>query len=145
MLDSVLLKYVDARASIVAASAFESACVKVQGRVQHLMTREEKASLKAFLTGPDDERPAPANAKKPKKDGFAAQALKKACVSAGEDAYDLVGAIPPTSNMAERLFSMARATYGLDRHSMSPMSLEMVLFLRYNRSLWDVNTVHACL
>eukprot|EP00644_Phytophthora_capsici_P018605 jgi/Phyca11/128089/e_gw1.73.133.1 len=57
----------------------------------------------------------------------------------------LIHTIPPTSNLAERLFSVARATYGLDRHSLLPISLEMLLFLRANERYWDAETIHQCL
>eukprot|EP00644_Phytophthora_capsici_P009198 jgi/Phyca11/101919/e_gw1.6.1048.1 len=79
------------------------------------------------------------------KQGFAASVLKKARLETAKNAYKLIHAIPPTSNLAERLFSVARATYGLDRHSLLPISLEMLLFLRANERYWDAETIHQCL
>ena len=40
--------------------------------------------------------------------------------------------------MAERLFSKARLTFSNLRRAMSMETLQMVLFLRLNRKLWDV-------
>ncbi|KAG6963014.1 hypothetical protein JG687_00006821, partial [Phytophthora cactorum] len=37
-----------------------------------------------------------------------------------------------TSNFVERCFSIARTTYGQERHRLQPVTLEMVLFLRHN-------------
>jgi hypothetical protein len=34
---------------------------------------------------------------------------------------------------------------GLERHSLQPIMLEALLFLKTNRSLWDVHTVHGVL
>eukprot|EP00644_Phytophthora_capsici_P013680 jgi/Phyca11/18121/fgenesh1_pg.PHYCAscaffold_33_\ len=54
-------------------------------------------------------------------------------------------AIPPTSNIVERLFSVARAVLCHERHRISPMMLGMILFLKVNSSSWDVATVEQCL
>jgi len=45
--------------------------------------------------------------------------------------------IPATSNMCERLFSRARLVLSDYRKSMSPVTLEALLFLNCNRRLWD--------
>ncbi|RLN76471.1 hypothetical protein BBJ28_00007344 [Nothophytophthora sp. Chile5] len=49
--------------------------------------------------------------------------------------------IPPTSNDVERLFSRAGIVYSRLRRRLNPMTLETVLFLQYNRSLWDGSAV----
>jgi hypothetical protein len=49
--------------------------------------------------------------------------------------------IPPTSNIVERLFSSARLVLTDYRKSMSPYTFECVMFLKFNASLWDINTV----
>uniref|UniRef100_H3GLE9 HAT C-terminal dimerisation domain-containing protein n=1 Tax=Phytophthora ramorum TaxID=164328 RepID=H3GLE9_PHYRM len=46
--------------------------------------------------------------------------------------YDLLGSIPPTSNGAEQFFSVARTTFGPQRHSQLSYTLGMLLFLREN-------------
>lgn len=45
--------------------------------------------------------------------------------------------VPPTSNIVERLFSQAKLYMTPLRKSMEPKHLEMLLFLRCNRNLWD--------
>ncbi|ETP19100.1 hypothetical protein F441_06785 [Phytophthora nicotianae CJ01A1] len=55
--------------------------------------------------------------------------------------YELLGCIPPTSNIVERFFSVARTTYGQERHSLNRITLEMVLFLRQNSVYWAAQTV----
>ncbi|ETL94104.1 hypothetical protein L917_07878 [Phytophthora nicotianae] len=75
------------------------------------------------------------------KEGFAERILKRRKVPAAPATYMLLGAIPPTSNIVERLFSMARAVLRHERHRLSPILLEMILFLKVNSSRWDVATV----
>jgi hypothetical protein len=45
--------------------------------------------------------------------------------------------VPPTSNICERLFSTSKLTYSDQRKSLHPETLENILFLKANRSLWD--------
>ncbi|POM73986.1 Hypothetical protein PHPALM_9110 [Phytophthora palmivora] len=66
----------------------------------------------------------------------AAARVKKKCM------YAQINTIPPTSNLAERPFSVARITYGLHRHALLPVSREMVLFLKTNNSYRDAQTLH---
>ncbi|KAG3140836.1 hypothetical protein PI126_g15792 [Phytophthora idaei] len=66
-------------------------------------------------------------------------------VAAAPVFYMLLVALPPTSNIVERLFSVAHAVLRHERHSLSPMMLEMILFLKMNAPRWDVVTVEQCL
>ena len=50
--------------------------------------------------------------------------------------------IPPTSNLCERLFSRSKLVFSERRKSLMPINLEIVLFLKLNRHLWTVHTVH---
>ncbi|ETM99890.1 hypothetical protein PPTG_24360, partial [Phytophthora nicotianae INRA-310] len=56
--------------------------------------------------------------------------------------YELLSRIPPTSSVCS-VFSVARATFGLQRHSLQPYTLEMLLFLRQNERFWDARTVET--
>ena len=51
----------------------------------------------------------------------------------------------PTSILVERLFSKAKHILTYDRKRMEPRRLEEVLYLQYNRSLWDERTVQDAL
>uniref|UniRef100_H3GGX0 HAT C-terminal dimerisation domain-containing protein n=1 Tax=Phytophthora ramorum TaxID=164328 RepID=H3GGX0_PHYRM len=79
------------------------------------------------------------------KEGFAERILKRRKVAAEPSTYMLRGAIPPTSNMVERHFSVARAVLRYERHRLSHLMLEMILFLKVNNCLWDVATVEQCM
>ncbi|EGZ12619.1 hypothetical protein PHYSODRAFT_337039 [Phytophthora sojae] len=131
--------YLATDADIVHSAVFVQAVVKVLDDQAALLTDDEVAALEPFKRTQDhvegvDCTPAD-------KEGFAVRALKRRKVAAASATYELLNAIPPTSNMAERLFSIARAMLRHERHHLSPMMLEMILFLKINSSYWDVATV----
>ena len=55
--------------------------------------------------------------------------------------YSSLNYVPPTSNVVERLFSNARLILTDNRKSMSPYTLECVMFLKINRDYWDIDLV----
>ncbi|KAE9178088.1 hypothetical protein PF002_g28162 [Phytophthora fragariae] len=63
----------------------------------------------------DEEGMAPAD-----KQAFAVRTLKRRNIVAAPTTYELLQAIPPTSNMVERLFSVTRAVLCHERHRLSP-------------------------
>ncbi|GMF46637.1 unnamed protein product [Phytophthora fragariaefolia] len=138
-----LKRYLGAGGSIVANPDFEAACVKIQLDKQHLMSRHEMLSVQSFVRQP--KRSPILTSSDATTESFASSVLKKARLQSTKSTYVQVDTIPPTSNLAERLFSVARAMYSLHRHSLLPVSLEMILFLRTNRSYWDAQTLHQCL
>ncbi|OWZ22933.1 hypothetical protein PHMEG_0002284 [Phytophthora megakarya] len=69
---------------------------------------------------------------------FVAQLERKRKRSNKMQAYTLLNSIPPTSNILERFFSLARITYGHERHRLDLYTLEKILFLRVNKRLWNI-------
>ncbi|ETN16736.1 hypothetical protein PPTG_05879 [Phytophthora nicotianae INRA-310] len=136
-------KYIAPDANIVHWPDFEKAVVKVLTGHAALLTDAETATLKSFKRRASmasvSERAAVT------KEGFAERILKRRKVPAAPATYVLLGAIPPTSNIVEQLFSMARAVLRHERHRLSPIMLEVNLFLKVNSSRWDVTTVKQCL
>ncbi|KAG6943694.1 hypothetical protein JG687_00018298, partial [Phytophthora cactorum] len=58
--------------------------------------------------------------------------------------YEQLKGIPPTSNVVERFFSVARVTFGQQqRHGLLPRTLATIIFLRENRAYWDASTVDS--
>ena len=49
--------------------------------------------------------------------------------------------IPPTSNLAERLFSRVKYVFNDHRKSLLPVNLQSQIFLCVNRSFWDAKTI----
>lgn len=66
-------------------------------------------------------------------------------VANGSSKYLDLRFIPPTSNDAERLFSVASRYYSDVRQRMEPTTLEKLLFLRYNEHFWDIHTVEKAI
>lgn len=51
--------------------------------------------------------------------------------------------VPPTFNECDRFFSAAKLVYSGLRKRMEATTLEMLMFLVYNKDIWDVYTVEA--
>ncbi|ETI34368.1 hypothetical protein F443_19114 [Phytophthora nicotianae P1569] len=127
-------------AEIVHRPDFESGCVRVlKGQGQRL-TRSEKSALEAFRVIPAAQA-ARVGDDAETGGSFVERFQKRRRLEQHQPAYELLGRIPPTSNLAERFFSVARNTFGLQRHSLQPYTLEMLLFLRQNEIFWDARTV----
>jgi hypothetical protein len=116
--------------------------VKVLAGKEELLAADELAALEPFLQRDQrDHVSTTATAvPSPDEEGFAEHILKRRRISSKAPTYKLLEAIPPTSNEVERLFSVARAVLHLERHRLSPMTLEMILFLKVNSSNWNVDS-----
>ncbi|ETO78802.1 hypothetical protein F444_06353 [Phytophthora nicotianae P1976] len=127
-------------AEIVHSPDFESDCVRVLKSQGQRLTRSEKSALEAFRVIPAAQA---ARVRDDAETGgsFVERLQKRRRLEQHQPAYELLGRIPPTSNLAEGFFSVARNTFGLQRHSLQPYTLEMLLFLRQNESFWDARTV----
>ncbi|GMF11141.1 unnamed protein product [Phytophthora lilii] len=128
-------------ASLVKFLEFENGIVKVLASKERSLTRAERTAVSKLLksgTSPSEEvrQETPI----PKKRSFAEAALAEENETAPQNQVDLRW-IPPTSNDVERLFSRAGVVYSRIRRSLNPMALETVMFLQYNRSLWDASCV----
>ncbi|POM57552.1 Hypothetical protein PHPALM_37916, partial [Phytophthora palmivora] len=136
--------YLAPRADIVHSPDFGSGAVKVLGGQSKRLPRAERTALQPFLKAEKAAEEATGEAE-PTKIGFADRILKRRKVEATPSVYELLAIIPPTSNIVERLFSVARMVLRYERNRLTPLSLEMILFLKMNESYWDVTTVDACI
>uniref|UniRef100_H3GY50 Uncharacterized protein n=1 Tax=Phytophthora ramorum TaxID=164328 RepID=H3GY50_PHYRM len=133
--------YLGPRANIVHSPDFESGCVRVlEGKASRL-TRGEKSALRSFLCEDASDQDAAQATESGDEDSFVEQLQKRRRLASVAPRYKLLGSIPPTSNIAERFFSVARTTYGQERHSLQPITLEMLPFLRQNEEYWSARTV----
>ncbi|KUG02193.1 hypothetical protein AM587_10005404 [Phytophthora nicotianae] len=140
LVQTLMLSYGPPRAEIVHSPDFESDCVRVLKSQGQRLTRSEKSALEAFRVIPAAQA---ARVRDDAETGgsFVERLQKRRRLEQHQPAYELLGRIPPTSNLAEGFFSVARNTFGLQRHSLQPYTLEMLLFLRQNESFWDARTV----
>ncbi|EGZ11647.1 hypothetical protein PHYSODRAFT_515257 [Phytophthora sojae] len=77
--------------------------------------------------------------------GFADRISKRREVELAPSTFELLEEILPTSNIVERLFSVARMVLRNEMKCLTPLTLEMILFLKVNGSYWNVSTVDACI
>ena len=118
--------------------AFDSALVKIlDENYQELPTGGQELVLKLknqSPTQPDEEAEA----------NFAKQIFQKKRRLSIKNSYIDCKIFRPTSNTAERFFSTA-SEYALSdiRGRLLPTNLELQLFLKFNKSLWDMNTVKS--
>ena len=126
-------------AQIVHCPEFESGIVTlIDGNVDEL-SETQINQLKVFDTAvinlAEEETPCK---------NLAEQAMrnKRRKVSTARDHHYInLEFIPPTSNVVERLFSSARLVLTDYRKSMTPYTFECVMFLKFNATMWDINTV----
>ncbi|KAG3167953.1 hypothetical protein PI126_g3561 [Phytophthora idaei] len=111
--------------------------MKVLGGHEKDLTRAQKAALRPF------QRVINRSSTQEAEPGFADRILKRRKVQVEPSIYVLLAAIHPTSNKAEILFSMTRMIMRYERNRLSPLMLEMLLFLKVNSSYWDFTTVDA--
>ena len=55
--------------------------------------------------------------------------------------YEDLSFINPTSNIAERFFSVCKQIFSVDRRRLTPDHMEMLLVLKLNRGLWSLDTL----
>ncbi|POM80844.1 Hypothetical protein PHPALM_1266 [Phytophthora palmivora] len=104
---------------------------QVLGGQSKQLSRVERTALQPLLKAEKAAEEATGEAE-PTKIGFADRILKRRKVEATPSAYELLAIIPPTSNIVERLFSVARIVLRYERNRLTPLSLEMILFLKMN-------------
>jgi hypothetical protein len=128
-------------ADIIQSIPFEKGIVKIMsGRCSEL-TAAERRLTSCFVADDDDE--ASDNVEDDEAiDDFATRVLldNRRKISLGSEFPDLSW-IPPTSNMVERLFSRSKLTLGSLRHRMNPTNLELCMYLKANRELWNCQTI----
>ncbi|KAG3133954.1 hypothetical protein PI126_g18918 [Phytophthora idaei] len=127
-----------ATSRLVKSPDFENGVVKVLARKVRALTRTEKSAV-AKLLGSTESYEVVEDADGSPTKRYSAEAA----LSEGEPAASVANMkwVPPTSNDVERLFSRAGIVYSRLRRSLNPMTLETILFLQYNRGMWDASAV----
>ncbi|KAG4040886.1 hypothetical protein PC123_g23581 [Phytophthora cactorum] len=122
-----------ADAAIVYYPALESGITKIISG-SRLTTREQEA-CKAF------KLPATNTTVEETSRSFLAPVFQKA--SEPRTAYIPLAWVHPTSNECERFFSQVKLVFTDLRKSMDVNTLEVLMFLAYNRDSWDIGSVQA--
>jgi len=112
--------------------------VKILSKRESDLTQDEAEAVRRFRTPRVDiEEPA-------HEVSTLANELLRANRRRSDDApseYADLRFILPTSNVVERLLSVAKYILTYSRKHMHPINFETVIFLRTNRSYWDCDTV----
>ncbi|GMF59095.1 unnamed protein product [Phytophthora fragariaefolia] len=130
-------------ADIVHSPDFEAGCVRVLKGHAKRLTRMEKVALERFLASPPAVKEENEEKNEEASISIVERLQKRRRLEEYQPSYDLLTSIPPTSNMVERFFTIARTTFGQQRRSLQPYTLEMLLFLRQNDDYWDAHTVES--
>lgn len=138
-----LTKYLSQDSDIIMHKNFENAIVKIIEGKETALTEPEKYIMQPFLL-PDS---AITNCNENVNDSsnaaedYATEIIRAAKRQRTTIHYQNLNYIPGTSNSVERLFSIARHTIGLSRHSLASETLETLLFLKFNKNYWDISTI----
>ncbi|KAE9215276.1 hypothetical protein PF004_g14804 [Phytophthora fragariae] len=135
----IIDSYLGEDAAIVHSPVFESAVVKLTSALP--LSTVEQAALEPFRKSPSSEAQEP-----PPAGDFATQVLRQAkkprrAQPTMADYVALLGAVPPTSNRCERLFSECKYVLEPHRAAMHPANFERLMFLKANRDLWNASTL----
>ena len=124
-------------AAIVQSRHFENAIYKIQGGLESSMTNQEKNSVKIFLktTGDEEKRE-----DEPTELSYADSVLRGAALKrrrrASDSKYRSTNHVSPTTNIVERANSQAKLIMTNLRDSLLPETLNMIMILKHNKSLW---------
>ena len=132
-------------APIIHSKTFKAALVEVQDGKVIKLDVDEVASTKCLqVTAATQD----INEENEYTSDFAESILKKGNskrkkLKASEETKDFIDTrfLLPTSNISERFFSSAGYAFNDYRQSLTPMNLEMQLFLKFNKKFWDIELV----
>ena len=128
-------------AKIIHSPKFESAIVKIQEKMHDTLDDEELAAVavlkkEVILT----------QTRSDEQENSVAEFMKRRKMTKAEhdNGYIETRFLLPTSNLLERFFSVSGLAYDDFRQNMTPMNLEMQLFLKTNKRFWDEELVSKC-
>ena len=149
LFDKILAKYPEmathlaADASIIHCPLFESALMKIQDFCEDSLSEAESNAVLAFKK-PESQIE---NQGSPV-DSMAHEIIKRRKIekksSHPESKYFKTKFLLPSSNLVERFFSIAGFAFNDYRQRLDPTNLEMQMFLKLNKKLWDAETVSQC-
>lgn len=124
------VKHLSVGADVITDPDFENGIVKVQNGRENELSIVEKKLMTRFLRAPQVQANPPAS----KTLGFADAVLEEKRAKV-EPTYENLGWIPPHADEVKRYLSQVA------QMPLQPETLELVLYLRFNRKFWDEATV----
>jgi hypothetical protein len=133
------LTHIRVNASIVNNRHFENGIVKLQGGKESELNPQEKAAVKIFLVEETGTEP-PEVVDEDDDAGYAERILNAAEVNkrarVSKSKYRSTLHVSSTSNLCERLFSVAKLIMSPLRKHMDPDHVQCLLFLKANKNFW---------
>jgi hypothetical protein len=146
-------RYLDPKADIIHSPYFDSAVVKIMKGEEAELLVEEKIAMKSFLLNANNESVYCEDANRqnsvhgndkstlPFMDRLVAKRQKRMSKAIPSTRYINPKFLLCTSNVVERLFSLAKLTFGDYRKRMSSSVFQALLFLQKNQLFWNVSDV----
>ena len=131
-------KYISIDSGRSLDNAFEAGVVKIQRGAESTLSVHEKAACQKLLATRNPSRGNTAVKNLTMRQKIASNKAKK---SSQEGVYVNCGFILGTVAEVERLWSIGGNVYRDNRMRMSPILFESVLFLKVNKSYWDLGLV----
>ena len=125
---------------------FESGIIKLcksNYSLEDLSVRE-RAALERFRTTCDDESQSELDDDASSSGPVVFRAAKRRRLNTNEQLYHPVSWIPPTSNSVERFFSRCKQVFTDFRQRLTPLNLEMQLYLKMHEDLWINDPTMVC-
>ena len=128
-------------AAIIQNRHFENAIYKIQGGLESSMTNQEKNSVKIFLKTAGSEE---VIEDEPTELSYADNVLRGAALKKrrriSDSKYRSTNHVSPTTNIVERANSQAKLIMTDRRDRLLPETLNMIMILKHNKSLWPTDT-----
>jgi hypothetical protein len=132
-------KYLAPDAQIIHSAEFDSAVVKIMSLVESTLTCSEKNVMSPFLLNvPNDVTEEESKSKMSFMEKIDYKRKRMMEEHGPKTKYVDLQFLLSTSNVVERLFSLARLILTDQRKSMSPIVFEAMLYLQKNREYWSV-------
>lgn len=131
-------KYLSEDADIVHDKHFDNGVIKILRCNENMLSPLQREAVKCLLKEDPDEEVLEI----PDLEDYVQRAMKKhRKIGNSRTNYIDCRFLVATTNTVERLFSTSRSIMTYQRSKMSPIMFEAVLFLKINRSFWDLKTV----
>ena len=141
-----LASYLSPDAAIVHSKDFEKGVVKVIGGEEDFLTPVEKVALRKLLIIPTEESASGGLNNSSSEDDLIRvveeKEARKRQRTTIQSKYRCLDHVTATSTLVEQINSIAKFLLTDMRKSMYPRNLEILLMLKYNRWLWDIDTVN---
>ena len=139
-------QYLGANATITTDPLFERAVVKIQSQLENTLTVAESKTVKGYLLAAHKDDDSSGDDETGETGGFAVDIVREAVAKKAKNSrratkYRSMNHLVTTSNIVERLFSRAKLIMRDQRKLMEPQHLELLLFLRCNKFLWNEVTI----